>query len=139
MQERLVDGREPRPPRSGDSVAYRFASTFIAVRRFTDVALMIRSEVGVTAPALPLALTGCVAEPERSVSTSCLEPSLAARDAFCFFVIGQPFRNSRIDSGTYHIKGGRTMPIPRFVSVRPAQFQRCIEEVLPAFRGAAVR
>ena len=89
---------------------------------------MIRSEVGVTLPALPLALTECVPESERSVLTTCFEPSLAVRDAFCFFVIGLPFGNGRTDCDTYHIEAGCTMPI-----------LRCIEEVLPAFREASVR
>ena len=41
-----------------------------------------------------------------------------------------------IDKLAAYIEAGCTMPIMRFVSARPReQLQRCIEEVLPAFRG----
>ncbi len=41
-----------------------------------------------------------------------------------------------MDGDAYYIKAVRTMPIMRFVSARPReQLQRCIEEVLPAFRA----
>ena len=41
-----------------------------------------------------------------------------------------------IDKLAAYIEAGCTMPILRFVSARPReQLQRCIEEVLPAFRG----
>ena len=92
---------------------------------------MIRSEVGVTAPALLLALAECVPG-----FTTCFEPLLTVRDGFCFFVIGQPFGSRRMDRSADHSKTWCTMPIVRFVSARPReQLQRCIEEVLPAFRS----
>ena len=40
-------GREARRPKLRGSAVYRSASTFMAFRRFTDVALIIRSDVGV--------------------------------------------------------------------------------------------
>ena len=49
---------------------------------------MIRSDVGVTMPVLLPRVSVCVAEAERPVLTTCFEPLLTKRDAFCFFVMG---------------------------------------------------
>ena len=63
----------------------------MAVRRFTEVALMIRSEVGVTGFAGLAPDRAYVPEPERVVLTTCFKALLTDRDAFCFFVITRPF------------------------------------------------
>ena len=50
----------------------------MAFRRFTEVSLMIRSEVGVT---------GRAALAADAAPTTCFECLLADRDSLCFFVI----------------------------------------------------
>ena len=59
----------------------------MAFLRFTEVSLMIRSEVGVTGRAAPAADMEFVPDAERVALTDCFESLLADRDAFCFFVI----------------------------------------------------
>ena len=67
----------------------------MAVRRFTDVALMIRSDVGVTVAVLPPSskLHAPVFEVVRLALTACFAPLGTEPDVFCFFVIGQPYAN----------------------------------------------
>ncbi len=79
-------GREARRPKLRGSAAYLFASTFMAFRRFTDVALMIRSDVGVTRTA-SLALDMVLPWRKRLAFTSFLECLPATPKVFCFFVI----------------------------------------------------
>ena len=50
----------------------------MAFLRFTEVSLMMRSEVGVT---------GRATLPADAAPTTCFESLLADRDAFCFFII----------------------------------------------------
>ena len=69
-------GRERRRPRRRGSAACRFASTVIAFRRFTDVSLVIRSDVGVTRCMASPGFYGS-AIPRRSPATrvrSCVPP-----------------------------------------------------------------
>ena len=72
-----------------NTIRIRSASTLIAVRRFTDVALMIRSDVRVTVVALPPAsrLSAPVSEPLRPVLTVCFAPLRTVPDRFGSFVI----------------------------------------------------
>ena len=59
----------------------------MAFRRFTEVSLIIRSEVGVTARTPLAAVIACAREPSRVALTDCFECLLADRDAFFFVVI----------------------------------------------------
>ena len=76
----------------------------MAVRRFTKVSVMIRSDVCVTVFAALDLRRVRVAEPERVVSTVCFDVLFASRNAFCFFVITRSFGISPLDIDAYHIK-----------------------------------
>ena len=59
----------------------------MAFRRFTEVSLMMRSEVGVTGRTTPAADMEFVPDTERVALTDCFESLLADRDSLCFFII----------------------------------------------------
>ena len=59
----------------------------MAFRRFTEVSVMIRSDVGVTALASLLPETVCPSELLRPVLTTCLDCVLPDCGDFGFFVI----------------------------------------------------
>ena len=78
---------------------YRFANTFMAFRRFTEVCLMIRSDVGVTERITLVAGTVFGRDPSPRVFTTFLECVLLTDSGFfSFFAIRRTLRSSSMFS-----------------------------------------